>query len=126
VFRSRLGLEEEFHAWHAKISTELLFASYLEFANGRGERRLLSRESLGRFFAELKAEPTRWRNGVVGEHIIDVDNIHRGTSRKAALVRKERTTGYAVGPLERSRQDFTTATGLAVTWDGGVAADDAD
>jgi hypothetical protein len=125
VFRSKYGLEEEFHVWHAKISTELLFASYLEFAKGRGERRLLSRESLGRFFAELKAEPTRWRNGVVGEHIADVDNACGGTSRKAALVRKERTTGYAVGPLERARADFTARTGLEVTWDGGAVEDDA-
>ena len=39
VFRSRLGLEKDFAAWHPKISTELLFASYLEFAKSRGERR---------------------------------------------------------------------------------------
>jgi hypothetical protein len=126
VFRSRLGLEEEFHVWHAKISTELLFASYLEFAKGRGERRPLSREDLGRFFAELKAEPTRWRNGVVSEHIADVDNVHGGTSRKAETVKQGRVCGYIVGKIEQARADFTKATGLTVTWDSGAPDEDTD
>ena len=38
VFRSKLGLEEHFGIWHEKVTTEVLHASYVEFANGRRER----------------------------------------------------------------------------------------
>jgi hypothetical protein len=126
VFRSRYGLEEQFGAWYPKISTELLFASYLEFAKARGERRPLSRESLGRFFATLTAPAGRWRNGVVGEHMVDVENLHGGTTRKAALIRQGRVCGHTVGQLQQARADFTRVTGLAITWDGGAPDEDAD
>lgn len=125
VFRSRLGLEQDLAVWHDHISTELLSSSYIEFAQARGERRLLSREGLGRFFATLKAEARRWRNGVVGEHVADVDNLHGGTSRKAALVRQDRVHGYTFGSLDQARADFTGQTGLAVTWDGGNPEEEA-
>ncbi len=36
VFRSRLGLEAEFATWHPRVTTELLFASYVEFAKAHG------------------------------------------------------------------------------------------
>jgi hypothetical protein len=51
VFRSRVGLEAEFAKWHERATTELLFASYIEFARERRERRPVTREELGRFFA---------------------------------------------------------------------------
>jgi hypothetical protein len=125
VFKSRLGLEEDLAKWWGTISTELLFASYVEFAHMRGERRPLSREGLGRFFAALKAPPKRWRNGVVGEALRDEDNGHGGISRKAGLVRQDRAHGYSVGCLPSARAAFVGLTGLSITWDSG-ATDDAD
>ena len=125
VFRSKLGLEAVLSAWHAKISTELLFASYIEFASRRGERRLLSREGFGGFFVGFGAEPKRWRNGLVGEHIIDVGNMHGGTSRKAEIIRQDRAHGYSLGTLDEARATFENFTGLTVVWDGG-APDDMD
>jgi len=121
VFRSRLGLEAEFATWQDKVTTELLHASYVEFAKAHGERRILSREWLGRFFVGMDAPAGRWRNGVVGEHLADEANMHGGTSRKAKLVRQDRATGYHVGDIGLARAAFTEATGLAVMWDGGVA-----
>jgi len=85
VFRSRLGLEAEFANWPARATTELLFASYIEFAKAHEERRVLTRESLGRFFAKVGAEAGRWRNGVVGEHLVDEPNVHGGTNRRSRL-----------------------------------------
>lgn len=126
VFRSRLGLEGEFAQWHERVTTELLFASYLEFANLRRERRVLTRESLGRFLTSLGAEPRRWRNGVVGEHIAEEKNPYGGTDRKAKPVRQDRACGYFVGALAAARFAFIDTTGLAVKWDGGAVGVDDD
>jgi hypothetical protein len=119
VFRSRLGLEDAFAAWHSTISTELLFASYMEFAKSRGERRILTRENLGRFLTEIGGVSTRWRNGVVGEHLTDVEGPFGGTIRKAKVVKAERTMGYRVGTLDDARAEFVRKTGLPVAWQGG-------
>jgi hypothetical protein len=121
VFRSRLGLEAELATWHAKVTTELLHASYVEFAKARGERRILSREWLGRFFASMGNKATRCGGGIVGEHLADEKNMHGGTSRVAKPVRQDRPTGYSVGDLDAARAAFLKTTGLAVTWDGGVS-----
>jgi hypothetical protein len=118
-----LGLAGDFAVWYSKISTELLFSSYIEFASVRGDRRLLTRGGLGRLFAILEPPPARWRNGVVGEHITDVESLHGGTVRKAALVRQDRTHGYQVGHLRQARADFSNATGLPISWDSGVEED---
>jgi hypothetical protein len=120
VFRSRLGLEKEFAVWHSTISTELLFASYIEFAKTRGERRILSREGLGRFFAGQGAVAARWRSGVVGEHVADVLNKWGDAVRTAEPVKAERAYGYRLGTLTDARETFTKATRLAITWDSGA------
>jgi len=120
VFRSKLGLEAEFATWHATISMELLFASYTEFAKTRNERRILSREMLGKFFAGLNAPPQRWRNGTVGEHVLEENNNYGGIVRRSKLV-KRTTTGYVVGELDKARADCLRVTGLDIAWD-----DDAD
>ncbi len=124
VFRSRLGLEAELAVWHDKVTTELLHASYVEFAKAHGERRILSREWLGRFFTTLGNKGIRCRDGIVGEHLADEANLHGGTSRKAKVVRQDRATGYSVGDLAAARDAFTDLTSLAITWDDGV--DDGD
>ena len=59
VFRSKLGLEKHFAEWMPEVSTELLFASYTEFAERRRERHPLSRETLGRFMRKMEAQPKR-------------------------------------------------------------------
>ncbi len=124
VFRSRLGLEAEFAVWHDKVTTELLHASYVEFAKVRGERRILSREWLGRFFTSLGNKGVRCLDGFVGEHLTDEVNQGGGVSRKAKVVRQYRPTGYSVGRLVAARDAFCDLTGLAMTWDDGV--DDAE
>jgi hypothetical protein len=98
----------------------VLQESYLEFAKARGERRILSREALGRFFVKLTAKPGRWRNGVVGEHVTNVENAFGGTTRKAALVRGKRVTGYTFGSLDQARNAFTKLTKMEISWDSGT------
>jgi hypothetical protein len=46
VFRSELGLEDDFGQWNGFESTEVLFAPYLDYATARGERHLMSRKNL--------------------------------------------------------------------------------
>ena len=125
VFKSKLGLESYFGIWHEKVATELLFASYLEFAKGRGERRILTREGLGRFLAGLNAAPCRWRNGVVGEHVVEEVEYGR-RERKTALVRQDRPPGYDLGALDMAREAFIKTTGLDVSWDSGQGWDELD
>ncbi len=120
VFRSKLGLEADFGTWHAIISTELLFASYGEFAKSRGERHPDTREALGRFLVKMQAVAKRWRNGAVGEHITE-EATNYGVARRAKVVRQERTSGYSFGSLADARAAFQDVTGLDVDW-----GDDAD
>lgn len=125
VFRSKLGLEAELAIWHPKISTELLFASYEEFAKAKGERRALSREGLGKFLTGIKAHPKKWRNATVGEHIANTEDAFGGkTIRRAQLVQRM-ACGYDIGSLEQARKSFTDNTGLKIVWDGGAALNDA-
>ena len=121
VFQSRLGIDDQVSIWMSSISTQLLALSYAEFAKSRGERRPLSREALGAFFkANLQATPVRLRNAIAGEALMDVDNIHGGTSRKAKPIRHPRPPGYVVGDLEQAREAFIHYTGLRMEWDGGA------
>nr|WP_281414725.1 primase-helicase family protein [Plastoroseomonas arctica] len=124
VFRSCLGLEAVFAVWHPTVTTHLLFASYLAFAKSRGERRILTREDLGRFFASMRAEAFRWRNGIVSEHLADVETSN-GVTRMAKVVKLERAYGYKLGDLTKARNAFTQSIGLDVEWESGTdPADD--
>src|SRR4051794_35185982 len=67
VFKSKLGLEDYFSQWHEEISTELLFNSYLDFADRRRERHPLGRENIGRFLVKMGCKAIRPEKGVVGE-----------------------------------------------------------
>lgn len=116
VFRSRLGLEEEFAKWAEKVSTELLFASYMEFASARHERHPMSRETLGRFLRRMRCEPRRLQDFVVGEHITEVAGPF-GTTRGAKVVTHPRPPGYSLGTLDAARTAFTDCTGLNVDWE---------
>lgn len=123
VYRSKLGLEEMFSLWHPTISTELLFASYIEFAKSRNERRILSREDLGRFFVSIGATAKRWRNGVVGEHLAEVETFN-GYARRPKPVRAPRVTGYHLDTLDEARAAFSAASGLDSVWDDGDPMED--
>ena len=116
VFRSKLGLEEHFGHWEEKVSTELLFASYMEFATARHERHPMSRETLGRLLVRMGCESRRFKDHPVGEHITDVPNPFGGTQRAARVVIHPRPMGYSLGTLTRARDEFIGETGLSVGW----------
>lgn len=122
VFRSKLGLEEHFAQWHETVTTELLYASYTEFADKRRERHPLSRENFGRFMLDQGAKATRPRNVAVGEHITDVQSSF-GTTRAAAVVKHPKPPAYHLGTLEAAREAFTRNTGLPIEWPAAATED---
>lgn len=115
VFRSRLGLEDEFCQWHEEVSTELLYASYLEFAGRVRERHIMPRETFGRFMTSVGAKGKRLFKASIGERIADVDTTF-GSTRKAQPVIHPRPPGYGLGDLQAARKAFVTLTRLAVDW----------
>lgn len=116
VFKSKLGQEEFFAEWHEAMTTEVLFASYTDFAKNRNERHPMAAEAFGRFMVTMGATPIRPRNAVIGERIADVQTNFGTTTRKAELVKKPRATGYRLGTLAGARGAFAKATGLAPAW----------
>ena len=116
VFQSKIGLEHHLSIWFPAISTELLFASYLEFATSRHDRNIMSRETLGRFMIKMGTAGVRLSKSATGEHLTDVPNAFSGTSRAAQVITKDRPTGYKIGPLPDARAAFTDAIGLEIDW----------
>jgi hypothetical protein len=122
VYKSKLGLEDHFAEWHDVVTTEVLFASYSEFAKTKAERHAMAREAFGEFMGKMGATPAKHRNGVIGEHVTDVQiNQHGDTKRLIELTKKKMATGYRIGTLEHARAAFTNATRLPVEWEGSSA-----
>lgn len=123
VFRSKLGLESEFSEWSTRVTTELLFASYLEFARARGERRLLTRETLGKLLVSFNLTQCRIRHGVVGENMATIPG-NFGETRVARVVVESSPRGYRLSSLAECRSNFSEITGLSVDWgDSGDVID---
>lgn len=117
VFKSKIGLEKHLSQWFSLISTELLFASYTEFAKERRERNPMSRESLGSFMVKKGYQRNRFsKDGVVGEHITDEPNSFGGMSRVARPIEKPRPHGYLLGALAEARAAFCEQTSLKINW----------
>jgi hypothetical protein len=118
VYKSKLGLEKHFGEWHDILTTEVLFASYSEFAKAKNERHPMAREAFGAFMIRMGGKYTQPRNAIVGEHITDVvTNAHGDIARTATLIEKARATGYSLGSLAVARSAFQTATKLTVEWE---------
>jgi hypothetical protein len=117
VWKSKLGLEDYFGEWHDVVTTEVLFASYTEFAKAKNERHPMAREAFGTFMGHIGATPARPRNAVVGEHTADVPyNQYGDTKRMNALVKQDRATGYHLGTIGQARDAFCDTTKLTVEW----------
>jgi Family of unknown function (DUF5906) len=113
VWKSKLGLEDTFSTWHPVMSTEVLYASYTEFAQQRRERHPLDREAFGRLMTEMKCRHCRARNLIIGERIED----HPCSGRQANVVRRKGPSyGYRLGTLDLARAGFIAATNLPVDW----------
>jgi hypothetical protein len=117
VWRSKVGLEEHFAEWQDKAATELLYASYQEFATSRRERFPLSREDIGKLLVSLGAVAKRLRNAAVGEHFTEVPSDYGGTKRKAEPIIQDRSHGYRFGSLAAAREEFTKFTRLTIVWE---------
>ena len=55
VFKSKMGLESYFANWHDTVATELLCASYDEYAKSRNERHPMNRKKLGNSWLRWEA-----------------------------------------------------------------------
>jgi hypothetical protein len=112
VWKSKLGLEEEFHVWHERVATDLLFNAYLEYARSAGDRYPISRESFGRFVVQIGGKKRQFAavgSVLIGEH----------TTGGVACASKnfKPAHGYFLGSLSDARKAFTHATQLPVTWE---------
>ena len=88
--------------WREFVSTDELYASYIEFAERRRERHPLQREKLGKFVRRMGAKSARPRGN-------------------------DRACGYQLGSLSLARETFAAATKLSVEWEAvGEPADIAD
>lgn len=126
VFASKLGMESFFTVWTDEVTTELLFASYLTFAQLHRERHPMSRETFGRFMRHAaKGQQRRLKDAAVGEHVVDFPNPNGGTGRRAELDIRARPWGYQVGSLDNARTSFEETTGLKFEWPDD-SADDAN
>jgi hypothetical protein len=111
VFKSKLGLEDVFGDWLEVLSTELLFASYTDFADRRRERHPLTGESLGKFMRKMGAKSSRPQRGIVGEHLTDEGDQGGSFRRVAKPVRQPQPPSYALGTLRSARASLLAATG---------------
>jgi hypothetical protein len=112
VYKSKLGLEDHFGDWHEWVATEVLVASYEDYARAHGDRYLLSRVHFGRFMAKV----AKYKQlggagvGVVGEHVLPVIS---GMGERAAVVEKHRPAGYQLGDIDAARDAFARVVRLA-------------
>ena len=120
VFRSKLGLEETFAKWMPIISTELLYASYMEFSKERREHHPMSREMFGRFMIKLGNQPTRFRNSIVGERL----TAEFSNSRSPQPVVAQFAHGFKVGDITTARATFERISGVSFNWPDDVPDDD--
>jgi len=122
VFDSRLGLEDHWQQWHNFLPTEVLFTSYIRYAEAHRERHPLSREIFGRWLTSTGANPGRMSDQAIGEHLIDVSETdaagHERSRRVTELIRHDRPYGYSIGGLDDARSEFERFTGLDIDWEG--------
>jgi hypothetical protein len=118
VFVSRLGLESHFQRWHEFVTTELLYSSYLAYAQQRYDRHPLTRELFGKSLREGGAKPESRRSQTVGEHMVDAATASGRNSRVAKpVIRAQQTQGYHFGTLQQTRSAFIDTTGLYAEWE---------
>ena len=109
VLRSRFGLEA-LDQWHEFAATDLLEASYQQWASDHRISRFASRVALGMRLAKIYGSSTR----ASGTEIIgEVEVAPFGTNDRDKLIRRTgRPHGYQLGPLEEARARFTDARGV--------------
>ena len=115
VWQSKLGLENELGVWHERLTTDLLFKSYTEYA--KHERHPLSRELFGAFMQRMGAKKKQFEGAIRGER-----RNHEG--EPVVDWNRKRPYGYLLGALGDAREGFEAATGLSVEWeDDGAELD---
>ena len=77
VWQSKLGLEETFSVWYTRVTTSLLYNSYLEFVKNAGNRYPMTREDFGKLMHNFGAVKIRPREGIRGEHLVRSDKTVR-------------------------------------------------
>ncbi len=105
VWKSTLGLDDTFDCWFEVVSTELLYASYIEFT--KGQRFKMNRATFGRFMTGFGFAKKKDTNALVGEYKLGVE----------AKIRSKPTRAYALGTLAAAREVFEKKTSLKIEWE---------
>ena len=121
IWRSKHGLEDVFHVWFSRASTDILYDSYMEFSKARRERNPMSREVLGRFMTKMYGKGAEISKAAVGEHLTNEINPFGGVSRVAKPIIKTRARGYLTGEIAAAREAFCESLGIAIEWGDGDA-----
>lgn len=108
VWKSKLGLEDELGVWHERVTTDLLFNSYIDYA--KRDHHPLSRELFGAFMHRVGGEARQFEKGVI-------NGEHRGENGSMVDRTRKRAYGYRLRTLDDARKGFEKATGLKIAWD---------
>jgi Family of unknown function (DUF5906)/Bifunctional DNA primase/polymerase, N-terminal len=96
IYRSKLGLTDEFEQWIEWASTDLLYASYLDYADRHKERYPLALIPFGKFMTSVAQAKRGNGDELVGETqtISKIDG-----SKQPKAIRRYRPHGYFMGTL---------------------------
>jgi hypothetical protein len=122
VWQSQRGLEEEFEQWYDEMSTDLLYASYRQFAAASRERYPLARNKLGEFLwkiATAKAFGTK-HTVLLGEKYCKMDNAWQ------PRLNVTKKNGYVLGSLDEARKAFCKFLNIEINWEPAQLAEDSD
>jgi hypothetical protein len=115
LYQSKFGVPL-FAEWGQIVSTEILWSSYLQWADATGERWRQTREMLGRRLTELGYQSCRPRGkSVIGEvEVLTSDPRQRGGAYldKEAVMEADHQPSYNVGTLRQARDAFILKTGI--------------
>ena len=118
VYKSKLGIEAYFSQWREEVTTELLYASYEEFAKSRNERHPMDRGWFGRFMTKMGGEKIKFsHSAVTGEHRTGVDKADGAQMQQTELCYGHRPPGYHLGKLSDAQAAAVLVTGLTQTWE---------
>ena len=112
VLRSRFGIPA-LREWSEFAATELLERSHQQWAGDNRLQRLANRVALGIRLSKIYGKSKR----ATGKAIIgEVDVAPFGASGDSLLIKLDRPHGYALGPLEGARKNFTDKRGACGAW----------
>lgn len=101
VMESRHEFDSVLRRWYRSVPTAILHDAYLAAARAAGDRRPVTRETLGRFLSGFGFKRCQIRHVIVGEG-------------RGGLIQRDRAHGYELGTLAEAREALRRVTGFTV------------